>query len=141
MRVSRPPAVRDAIVHPIPNGQHHRDSIAFGQRETPYHTPVRLLSWGKHIARSDTLFDFHFNVLACLDIEEIDHAGSRSGTLTGAGAGVSLGITMRRFSGSPISAIRASSTLDFPWRVGAEEAGAAKDGFGRRDAARPARAA
>jgi hypothetical protein len=31
--------------------------------------------------------------------------------------------------------------LFIPWRVGAEEAGAAKDGFGRRDAARPARAA
>src|SRR5674476_942400 len=31
--------------------------------------------------------------------------------------------------------------LFIPWRVGAEESGAAKDGFGRRDAARPARAA
>src|SRR5450759_1678240 len=31
--------------------------------------------------------------------------------------------------------------LFIPWRVGAEQAGAAKDGFGRRDAARPARAA
>ena len=31
--------------------------------------------------------------------------------------------------------------LLIPWRVGAEESGAAKDGFGRRDAARPARAA
>jgi hypothetical protein len=28
-----------------------------------------------------------------------------------------------------------------PWRVGAEESAAAKYGFGRRDAARPARAA
>src|SRR5450759_2149530 len=31
--------------------------------------------------------------------------------------------------------------LFIPWRVGAEESGAAKDGFGGRDAARPARAA
>src|SRR5450759_1319490 len=31
--------------------------------------------------------------------------------------------------------------LFIPWRVGAEESGAAKYGFGRRDAARPARAA
>src|SRR5664280_3419047 len=31
--------------------------------------------------------------------------------------------------------------LFIPWRVGAEQSGAAKDGFGRRDAARPARAA
>ena len=31
--------------------------------------------------------------------------------------------------------------LFIPWRVGAEESGAAKDGFGGSDAARPARAA
>jgi hypothetical protein len=31
--------------------------------------------------------------------------------------------------------------LFIPWRVGAEQAGAAKDGFGGCDAARPARAA
>src|ERR1700674_1962287 len=36
---------------------------------------------------------------------------------------------------------RGRSIKRWPWRVGAEEAGAAKDGFGRRDAARPARAA
>jgi hypothetical protein len=38
-------------------------------------------------------------------------------------------------------AFRAGSLSLNPWRVGAEESGAAKDGFGRRDAARPARAA
>jgi hypothetical protein len=39
-------------------------------------------------------------------------------------------------------AFRAGSLYPFiPWRVGAEESGAAKYGFGRRDAARPARAA
>jgi hypothetical protein len=38
-------------------------------------------------------------------------------------------------------AFRAGSLYPLiPWRVGAEQSGAAKDGFGRRDAARPARA-
>jgi hypothetical protein len=43
-----------------------------------------------------------------------------------------------------LSGIFRAGSLDpliIPWRVGAEESGAAKYGFGRRDAARPARAA
>ena len=40
---------------------------------------------------------------------------------------------------STMSGLMASSLN--PWRVGAEESAAAKYGFGRRDAARPARAA
>jgi hypothetical protein len=45
--------------------------------------------------------------------------------------------------GSGVLSLRHFSELVrfIPWRVGADEAGAAKDGFGGRDAARPARAA
>src|SRR5664279_3076775 len=52
--------------------------------------------------------------------------GSRQNSLGGSGV-----LSLRHFG----------LVLFIPWRVGAEEAGAAKYGFGRRDAARPARAA
>src|SRR5271169_3658170 len=52
--------------------------------------------------------------------------GSRQNSIGGSGL-----LSLRHFG--PV--------LFIPWRVGAEEAGAAKYGFGRRDAARPARAA
>src|SRR5665648_389961 len=52
--------------------------------------------------------------------------GSRQNSIGGSGV-----LSLRHFG----------LVLFIPWRVGAEEAGAAKDGFGRRDAARPARAA
>src|SRR5271169_40144 len=53
-------------------------------------------------------------------------AGSRQNSIGGSGV-----LSLRHFG--PV--------LFIPWRVGAEEAGAAQNGFGRRDAARPARAA
>src|SRR5665648_978156 len=52
--------------------------------------------------------------------------GSRQNSIGGSGV-----LSLRHFG----------LVLLIPWRVGAEQAGAAKDGFGRRDAARPARAA
>jgi hypothetical protein len=52
--------------------------------------------------------------------------GSRQNSLGGSGV-----LSLRHFG--PV--------LLIPWRVGAEDSAAAKDGFGRRDAARPARAA
>ena len=52
--------------------------------------------------------------------------GSRPNSIGGSGV-----LSLRHFG----------LVLFIPWRVGAEQAGAAKDGFGRRDAARPARAA
>src|SRR6202049_2736417 len=51
--------------------------------------------------------------------------GSRQNSIGGSGV-----LSLRHFG----------LVLFIPWRVGAEQAGAAKDGFGRRDAARPARA-
>src|ERR1700693_2608214 len=58
---------------------------------------------------------------------ELAHERGRAQTASG-GSGV---LSLRHFG----------LVLFIPWRVGAEEAGAAKYGFGRCDAARPARAA
>src|SRR6202051_3549727 len=52
------------------------------------------------------------------------------------------GSRQKRIGGSGVLSLRHFGLVLFiPWRVGAEESGAAKYGFGRRDAARPARAA
>ena len=53
------------------------------------------------------------------------------------------GSRQNSIGGSGVLCLRHFSELVrlIPWRVGADEAGAAKDGFGGCDAARPARAA
>ena len=52
------------------------------------------------------------------------------------------GSRQNSIGGSGVLSLRHFGLVLFtPWRVGAEEAGAAKYGFGRGDAARPARAA
>src|SRR5450432_4119080 len=55
----------------------------------------------------------------------------------------SIGLSRQNsIGGSGVLSLRHFGLVLFiPWRVGAEQAGAAKDGFGGCDAARPARAA
>ena len=58
------------------------------------------------------------------------------------GSSPTRGVAPKQIGGYGVLSLRHFGLVRLiPWRVGAEQSGAAKDGFGRRDAARPARAA